>query len=120
MQKFVFSLLIRATLTALFAAMLLGCSAESKKTRHLAKAEEYFRAGDYEKAEIEYKNVLQLERLNLRAIGQMGIIFLEQGRIGLSHRYLYTANELQPENVDVKLKLGYLYLGMGKLTEARE
>ena len=45
-----------------------GCSADAKKARHLDRAEGYFKSGDYEKAKIEYLNVVRLEPLHPRAL----------------------------------------------------
>lgn len=39
----------------------VGCSPAAKKARHLERANRYFDSGQYDKAEIEYINVLQLD-----------------------------------------------------------
>lgn len=39
----------------------VGCSPVAKKARHLERANRYFDSGQYDKAEIEYINVLQLD-----------------------------------------------------------
>ena len=45
----------------LAAATLAGCSVEARKALHLQRGEDYFKAGDYEKAKIEYMNLLQVD-----------------------------------------------------------
>jgi tetratricopeptide (TPR) repeat protein len=105
---------------AALAAIFSGCSAESRKTGHLNKADKYFTAGEYEKAEIEYKNVLQLGGTNPQAVGRLGIIYFEQGRLARATSYLRKAHELEPKNLEVRLKLGYLLLATGKSNEARD
>jgi tetratricopeptide (TPR) repeat protein len=111
----------RILLGALAVALLLaasGCSAEAKRNRHLKSADRYFAAGDLEKAEIEYLNALQFDRKNPRAVGQLGIIYFDEGRIGRTIPFLKLAEQLDPDNLDVRLKLGQLYLSGGKAKEA--
>lgn len=103
-----------------FALLLGGCSAESKKAKRLAKAEEYFRAGDYVRAEIEYKNVLQTGGLDPIILGRLGLIYLEQVRLGRAGSHLIKAGELQPANLEIKLALAQWNLAAGKPAEARE
>ena len=61
------------------ALFLVGCSREAKLQRHFNKAETFFAEGSYDKALIEYQNVLRYDRTNLTAIVKLGTIFLEQG-----------------------------------------
>ena len=109
------SLLI-ATITL---AALGGCSAESKKSGHLSKGAQFLASGDYEKAELEYKNALQIERGNAEAITRLGIIYFDQGRFGPSVMFLREANRLQPQNSEVRLRLVKLLLSVQDSTEAR-
>src|SRR5688572_29950100 len=101
-------------------AVFSGCSRESKKASVSAKADEYFKAGEYEKAEIEYKNVLQLDRGDSHAFGRIGRIYFEQGRLILSASVLKTAVELKPDNIEARIKLGYVNLAFGNRAEARK
>lgn len=113
-------------ITFLFAASLAlilggaGCTKEAKKARRLSKADGYFQAGEYEKAEIEYKNVFQIEPMNPEAVSRLGIIFFEQGRSGIAAAFLIKARELQPDNLDARLKLAMVYAGTNRLADARE
>ena len=54
-------------LIALVGLVAPGCSQEAKLARHLANANEYYASGSYDKAELEYKNVLQLSAQNSEA-----------------------------------------------------
>ncbi len=97
-----------------------GCSREGRKVALLKKADAYFEAGDYEKAEIEYKNVVQTAGTDAHAIGRLGILYLDQGRGPRAYVYLLKASELAPENLDVRVRLALLYAGSGKPAEARD
>ena len=99
---------------------MAGCSAEAKLARRLSKANAFFDAGEFEKAEIEYKNALQLVPMNPEAISRLGLIFSAQGRSGVTAGFLIKAKELQPENLDVRIKLGMLYASTGRLNDAKE
>jgi len=99
---------------------VVGCSPEAKSARHLGEADKYFAAREYDKAEVEYKNAFQADSTNAAAIGRLGIIYLEQGRIAQAYGFLGRANELNPDNLEVRLKLGMLALGTGRPSEARD
>ncbi len=107
-------------LAGLLTLLCSSCSPAAKTARHLAAADRYFTAGDYDKAEIEYLNVLQTDRINPSAIGRLGVIYYEQGRLSRVMPYLLKARELQPANLEVRLKLGMVYLSTGKMKEARD
>jgi len=97
-----------------------GCSKQAKSARHLAEADRYFAAQDYDKAEVEYKNAFQADPNNAAAIGRLGVIYLDQGRMAQAFPYLLRAVELKPELLEARLKLGMLQLGTGRPQEARE
>ena len=115
---------IHSILTLVAAGLLVivcaGCSAQARKARHLQQADRYFSAGQYDRAEIEYINVLQIEPLNPQAISRLGLIYFDQARVGRAIPFLLKGRELQPNNLDLRLKLGLLYLTTGKLKEARD
>jgi tetratricopeptide (TPR) repeat protein len=114
----------RALFTVALAGLLTfagaGCSAQAKKDRHLAAADKAYAAGLYDQAEIEYKNVLQLGGITPHAIGQLGLIYYAQGRLGRAVPFLRKGHELEPDNLELRLKLGIVALAGGKLDEARE
>ncbi len=45
----------------LAATLITACSKETKKARFLAEADNYFKAGNYDKAKLSYLNVLRLD-----------------------------------------------------------
>ena len=60
-------------------ALFCGCSRESKLDRLVHRADEFFRAGNFEAARIEYQNVLQVDSKHAGALRQLGGIWLERG-----------------------------------------
>lgn len=103
-----------------FALAGSGCTRQSRIASHLSKADAYFAAGDYPKAELEYANALQLDPNNPQAISRMGIIFFDEGRTALALSFLPKARQLAPHDLDVRQRLAVLDGAAGKLQEARE
>ena len=83
---------------------------ESRKQKYLNEAEQSFQARDYDKARINYKNVLKIDPKDVD--GLMGFAHtLEKladwrGAVGRYRAVL----EIEPENEAAKVKLGQLYL----------
>jgi hypothetical protein len=70
------SKLLSSVVTLTLAVTLIaGCSKEAKKTRLLADADNYFKAGDYDKAKVSYLNVVQLDPQNALAFQRIGETF---------------------------------------------
>lgn len=109
----------RYALLAVAVVLLLGCSAESKKTRRLERAETYYKAGDYEKSQIEYLNVLQIDPEDMTANERLALIWTERGSPLRAAPYLLKMKSVAPGNLALRLKLGQLMLALGKATEAR-
>ena len=68
-------------LTAILAAVLATCSctSEMKKSQYLARAERYFKAGEYDQAKIEYLKVLQIDSGNAVAYARCGAMWTDEG-----------------------------------------
>ena len=111
-----------SALVILTALMLIGsgCTAESKKARHLQRADSHYDAGEYDQAVVEYLSALKLQPMNPRAIGRLGMIYSAQGRTGQAIAYIMKGHELLPDDLDLRLKLGQLYQATGKLEDARK
>ena len=111
----------RATLLRTFPMLALlvsvGClSPEARMTRHLERADQYFDEGKFQEATIEYQNVLQIDENHAHANRQLGLTLYELGRLGESTRSLRKAEEQNPEDLEVRLKLAAIYL-LGRLSE---
>jgi tetratricopeptide (TPR) repeat protein len=115
---------LQLLLTLLIAGLLIvggtGCTAKIKSAYHLKRANRYFDSGQYDKAEIEYLNVLYHGSQNAQAIGRLGVIYFEQGRLQRAAPFILKASQLTTNDLSVRLKLGLIYLAMGKPKEARD
>src|SRR5450755_2590200 len=100
--------------------LLAGCTPQARKARHEAKADKYFDAGQYPQAEVEYLNVAKLDNNDVRAISRLGLIYFEESRITRAYPFLMRAKELDPNNLQLRLKAGFLNLALGNTKGARE
>lgn len=116
--------LIRSGLmTAIMAIGVLaaaGCSPQAKTARHLARANHYVQEEKYRNAVIEYMNVLQAEPTNRVAVRGMGLSLYQMGEVRGAITYLQKAEDLDPNDAEVRLKLGTLFLVMGDRAHARQ
>lgn len=97
-----------------------GCFAGPKETRILERADAYFKAGDYEKAKVEYLNLLRLNNQNVRAFQQLGFIWMEEGEPLRAVPFLAKVRELAPQNTPARAKLALALMAVGQPTEARK
>jgi tetratricopeptide (TPR) repeat protein len=109
-----------ALLILVVMSLIAGCSRspEAKKARHLERGDRYFQQEKYREAVLEYRNVLRIDSGNAQAIRQLGLAHYQLGEMGNAGRYLLRIQELEPENLEARLKLGSLYLLGGRPEDA--
>src|ERR1035438_2220694 len=88
-----------------------GCTAKMKAAYHQQRADRYYDAGQFDQAEIEYKNVLRNAPQNAQAWSRLGVIYFDQGRLGEAGQILGRAQQLATNNLEVRLKLGTIFVG---------
>src|SRR5437660_10072786 len=108
------------TAISLVAATIGGCHLPGRNSRVMARADRYFKAGEYDKAKIEYLNLLRLDHQNVRAFQQLGFIWFEQGAPLRAVPFLVKARELEPQNIPARAKLALSFMGLGELAQARK
>jgi tetratricopeptide (TPR) repeat protein len=111
-------ILYRIVTLTLAVTLIAGCSKEAKKTRFLAEADSYFKAGNYDKAKLSYLNVAQLDPQNALAFERIGTMWLEDGSPLRAAAFLAKANELAPKNDQNRIRLARCYLAIGRFAEA--
>ncbi len=110
--------LFRIVSLALAATFIIACSKEAKKTRFLAEADNYFKAGNYDKAKVSYLNVVRLDPQNALAFERIGTMWLEDGSPLRAAAFLAKANELAPKNDQNRIRLARCYLAIGRFADA--
>ena len=101
-------------------SMLGGCTAEARVNRHLRRGEKYFEAGEYEKAKIEYMNIIRSDQKNAKAFQRMGAIWMEQGAPLRAGPFLVRARDLAPDDIDNRVSLARVFISVSALAEARK
>jgi tetratricopeptide (TPR) repeat protein len=92
----------------------------ARNQRALERAESYFKEGEYDKAKIEYLNLLRLDRKNPSAVRQLGFIWFEEGAPLRAYPYLLKARELIPADLAIRTKLAQVLVFLGEADAARE
>jgi exosortase/archaeosortase family protein len=105
---------------ALVAAGGAGCSRHATADRYLARANLDFQAQRYDTAEIEYLTALRAAPQSSTAIRQLGLLYYTEGRLAQAFIFLQKAAEMDPANIEVRLKIGLIYLSFQRPSEARE
>src|SRR5256885_4371166 len=112
--------LARVVALTLAVTLTAGCSKEGKKTRLLAEADNYFQAGDYDKAKVSYLNVVQLDPQNALAFERIGEMWLDDWAPIRASAFLAKASELDPSNVQNRVHLARSYAATGRVDDARK
>jgi tetratricopeptide (TPR) repeat protein len=98
---------------------VVGCSKEAKLDRTLERATKQFQAGDLDNARIEFLNVWRLNRTNAAAIRHLGIILFDQGSPVPAYQFLVPAAQRDPNDCEVRSRLGTAHLALGQRDQAR-
>src|SRR5436190_21189417 len=95
----------RVVTLILAATLIAACSKETKKARLLGEADNYFKAGNYDKAKLSYLNVLQLDAGNALAFERIGAMWQDDAAPLQAGRFLAKASELDPKNAQNRIRL---------------
>lgn len=106
---------------AVIAGLVVGCGgAEQRKARYVEKGESYLAERNYEKAQVEFRNALQIEPNDVKARYQLGRIAekLNNPREAVGH--YQAAIDLDPNHMESRAALGRLFLLGGVADRAME
>ncbi len=109
-----------AIISLLVNCILVGCTKEAKKTRLLKTAENDFKARAYDRAKIEYINLLRFGGQNATAMARLGQMWLEQGAPFRAGGFLLKARELNPDDLQNRLRLARAFNAVGKRADAKK
>jgi tetratricopeptide (TPR) repeat protein len=114
-----FSFVVRVAFVITLSALLGACSKESRKERALERASAAYRAGEFEKARIEYQNVLQTFPDDPIANERLALIWYDRGATIRAMAFFSRLNLQTPANQPLRLKRARLLLSLGRVAEAR-
>ena len=105
----------------LIVAILAGCGgAEERKAKYLERGKAYFEEQNYEKAAVEFKNVLQIDPKTAAPYYYLGRIAEQDQDWRKAFGYYGKAVELDPELIDARVHLGRFYLLAGDMEKSSE
>jgi tetratricopeptide (TPR) repeat protein len=113
-------ILFRIVTLTLAATLIVSCSKEAKKAHLLGEADNYFKAGNYDKAKLSYLNVLRLDSKNALAFERIGAMWQEDGAPLRAGAFLAKASELDPKNAQNRIRLARCYVATGRFADAKK
>ena len=119
-SAFAWSFCHRLLIALLLSVLASGCTAERRKSRLSRRAEDHFKAGEYNNAKIEYLGLLRLDAQNKTAFERLGIIWAEQGAPLRAAPFLLKTRDLSPGNIENRIRLARVFLSLGDAASARK
>lgn len=117
---------MKRLLLASACCLVLGCHSPAEKTQaYLTKGIGYYNKGDYTKARIELRNVLQIDNKKADAFYYLALIDEKEQNWSSMFANLSQSVVINPKNNNARLKLGQMLLlstsdGLNKATEQVE
>ncbi len=109
---------------AIGGATLVGCSgSEERQAKYLERAQQYFDKGDFDKARIETKNVLQINSTSAEAGGARYLLAqLAERERNYQQMFgeLNAALEVNPKLIKARVKLAELFFGANQADKSNE
>lgn len=113
--------LTNAVILALAVIMMAGCGgAESRKAKYIERGKDYLAQKNYDKARVEFKNVIQIDPKSAEGYYHLGWVEQSSNNLKEAFSYYMKALELSPDYRDVQLRLARFYLAGGNSDKARE
>jgi tetratricopeptide (TPR) repeat protein len=101
----------------LAATLITACTKEARKGRLLGQADNYFKAGNYDKAKLAYLNVLRLDPQNALAFERIGAMWQDDSAPLRAAAFLARASELDPKNAQNRVRLARCYVAIGHFND---
>lgn len=100
-------------------AGLTACGGvDARKQKHLSKGQEYYNNENYEKARLEFSNVLKIDPKHVLANLELARTFEKLGKVRQAGGFYLKVLELDPANSQAMVRLGRIYLLANLTAEA--
>ncbi len=111
---------VRILLIFFFVLFIACTNQEEKKAEHLRKAREYIEKNELKRAEIELRNVIDLDPENDVAFYDLGETYLKLRNEEKAIDFFTQAIAINPDNMKAQLKMGQIFLILNRTKWARK
>ncbi|MCW4252183.1 MAG: tetratricopeptide repeat protein [Candidatus Thiodiazotropha taylori] len=115
-----FKLLLGSFLCAVLLLSAACSSKEDRKQSYFDRGMELYSQGNYTKARLEFKNVLQIDPKDADAYYMFGLLEEKEENWRKAFSLFFRAVELKPEHQDAQVHLGTIYVLAGETEKALE
>ncbi len=99
--------------------MLAGCkSPEEKAQDFYQKGQAFYQEGDLGKAEVEYKNAIQIDKKMADAYYGLALVYEKRQEIKKAASFIRKALDSNPNHLEANIKMGRIHVLTGKFDEA--
>ena len=110
---------LRAIALSTAVTLLVGCSSKVERVQSsLVKATDYVRSADWDKANVEIRNVLQIDPKNAQAYFISGQVADGKRDFQRAYGSYLKAVELKPDHLEAKVGLARIYLLAGEIDKS--
>ena len=110
---------LRAIALGTAVTLLVGCSSKVERVQSsLVKATDYVRSADWDKANVEIRNVLQIDPKNAQAYFISGQVADGKRDFQRAYGSYLKAVELKPDHLEAKVGLARIYLLAGEIDKS--
>lgn len=110
------------TMILIFSAImsLTACGGvDARKAKYLSKGQEYYSNANYEKARLEFSNVLKIDPKHVQANYELAKTFEKLNKIREAGGFYLKVLDLDPKNNQAMVRLGRIYLLSNATNEAK-
>ena len=112
---------VRILVFSLSLLLLSACGgAEGRKAKYLERGKSQMKEEKFDKAQVEFRNVLQIDPKNAQAYYYLGQIAEKQRNLQQAFGYYSKTVELAPDNLDAQSKIGRLLLLSGNIDKTKD
>ncbi len=111
--------IVLITMLCLATVIAVGCGgAEQRKAKYLARGKEYLTQENYDKADVELKNVIQIDPKNAEAYFLIGQVDEKKQDWQSAFGNYSKAAALKPDYIEPRLRMSYFYLQGGDVDKS--
>jgi tetratricopeptide (TPR) repeat protein len=113
---------LAVSLAAVVSVLILNAcgGAQARKAKHFEKGQIYLAAGNFEKARVEFQNVLQIAPTDAEARFEMGVVNEKLSKIREAVGFYQGAISVNPDHVQARSRLARLFVTIAAPDRALE